>query len=52
MTWPSDRKILLDEYAGRGYSCITSINDSLIGVLYESSQADLVFQQIGLDELR
>jgi sialidase-1 len=51
-TWPEDRWILLDEYSGRGYSCITSVNDSTIGILYESSQADLVFQQVKLEEIK
>jgi sialidase-1 len=51
LTWPEDRQILLDESIGRGYSCITSVNDSIVGVLYESGQADLVFQQIPLKEL-
>ena len=50
-TWPEENKILLDEYKGRGYSCITSVDENTIGILYESSQADLVYQQIGLDEL-
>jgi sialidase-1 len=50
-TWPEDKHILLDEYSGRGYSCITSVNDSTIGILYESSQADMVFQQIPLNEI-
>lgn len=50
-TWPADKKILLDQYPGRGYSCITSVNDSVVGILYESSQADMVFQQIQLKEL-
>lgn len=50
-TWPDEKKILLDEYSGRGYSCITSVNENTIGVLYESSQADMVFQQIKLEEL-
>jgi len=51
VTWPSRYWILLDEYKGRGYSCITSIGEQYIGILYESSQADLVFQKIALDEL-
>jgi sialidase-1 len=51
LTWPDSAQILLDEYQGRGYSCITSINDSLAGILYESSQADLVFQQIHVKEI-
>ncbi|NGM61221.1 sialidase [Sphingobacterium sp. SGG-5] len=48
-TW--ERKVLLDEAKGRGYSCMTSIDDDTIGVLYESSQADLVFQRIALKDL-
>lgn len=50
-SWPDRKKILLDEKRGFGYSCITSVNDSIIGVLYESSQAQIVFQQINLEEL-
>jgi sialidase-1 len=49
LTWQS--KQLLDEFKGRGYSCITSVNDNKIGVLYESSQADMVFQSFSLEEL-
>ncbi|NLO01807.1 MAG: sialidase, partial [Bacteroidales bacterium] len=52
-TWPEDKQhILLDEYSGRGYSCITSVNDSTIGILYESSQADIVFQTVSLKEIQ
>lgn len=51
-TWPDEHKILLDEYSGRGYSCITSIDENTIGILYESSQADMIFQQIELNELQ
>lgn len=50
-TWPDEKKILLDEYNSRGYSCITSIDENTIGILYESSQADMVFQQVKLNEL-
>jgi len=51
-TWPEDKHILLDEYSGRGYSCITSMDESTIGILYESSQADLVFQTVSIEEIR
>ncbi|GAB3708421.1 exo-alpha-sialidase [Spirosoma flavus] len=51
MTWPQQHWILLDELKGRGYSCITSVDEKTIGIVYESSQADLVFQKIKLDEL-
>jgi sialidase-1 len=45
-TWPEKYWILL--YAGRsaGYSAITGIEENTIGIVYESSRADLVFQQI------
>ena len=51
MTWPRQHWILLDELKGRGYSCLTSVDEKTIGIVYESSQADLVFQKIPLAEL-
>lgn len=50
-TWPEGHWLLLDEGKGRGYSSITSIDRATIGILYESSQADMVFQKIPLAEL-
>lgn len=51
-TWPEERWILLDEPLARGrYSCITSISDKVIGILYEGSQAQMTFQQIELTGL-
>ncbi len=47
----STKKILLDEWKSRGYSCLTSIDNETIGILYEGSQSDMVFQQIKLKEL-
>ena len=47
-TWPEQHRVLLDEGVGRGYSCMTMIDAKTIGILYESSQADLVFQRIPL----
>ena len=49
-TWVDSKKILLDEEKGRGYSCLTSIDANTIGILYEGSQADMVFQVIGVEE--
>lgn len=51
MTWSEDRKIMLDGMKSRGYSCLTSIDEDTIGIVYESSQADLVFQTIKLSEV-
>jgi sialidase-1 len=50
VTWPEEHHVLLDEGHGRGYSCITSIDDETIGILYESSRADLVFQRINIGD--
>ena len=50
-TWPEKSHLLLDEGLGRGYPSITRIDDQHIGIVYEGSQADLVFEKISLDEL-
>lgn len=50
-SWPVERKILLDEYESFGYSCITSVDEATIGIFYESSQAQMVFQQVKIEEL-
>ena len=51
MTWPEDYQILLDEGLGRGYPGITRVDDRHIGIVYEGSQSDLVFERLSLDEL-
>ena len=49
-TWPEKNRLLLDE-AGGAYSSLVMIDDKTLGILYESSQADLVFQKIPLNTL-
>lgn len=51
MTWPEDHWILFDQYPSAGYSSITSIDETSIGILYESSQADMAFIKINLHEI-
>ncbi len=51
MTWPEDYQILLDEGRGRGYPGITRIDDQHVGIVYEGSRSDLVFEKLSLDEL-
>ncbi|WP_345232306.1 sialidase family protein [Olivibacter ginsenosidimutans] len=51
LSWNKYRPLLLDEGSSRGYSCLTGIDDETIGILYESSQADLVFQAIKIKDL-
>lgn len=50
-TWPGKYWIELDEGMGAGYSCLTSINETTIGILYEGSLAHMVFQMISIEEL-
>jgi len=51
MNWPNAYYTLIDEGRGRGYPSLTSIDENTIGLLYEGSQADLIFQKITLKEL-
>jgi sialidase-1 len=50
-TWPEAYWIELDEGVSRGYSCLTSVDNDRIGILYEGSQAHMTFQVLGLEEL-
>ena len=50
-TWPEKYRLLLDEGHGNGYPSITRIDDRHIGIVYEGSQANLVFEKLSLDEL-
>ena len=49
MTWPCS--LLLDWYHGMGYSCMTLLDPETLGILYESSQGDEIFQKIPIREL-
>ena len=49
-TWPARHHLLLDEKGG-AYSSLVMIDDHTLGILYESSQADMVFQKIPLKDL-
>lgn len=51
-TWPEKHWLLLDELAlSGGYSSLTSIDNSTLGIIYEGSQAQMTFQQIALQDL-
>lgn len=47
VTWPESQRILLDSRGG-AYSSLVMIDDQTIGILYESSVADFVFQRIAI----
>lgn len=50
-SWKKQHQILLDQGRGRGYSSITQIDEATIGILYEGSQADMIFQKIPVSEI-
>ena len=51
MTWPPQCQLLLDEDEGWGYSCLTMIDRETVGILYESSAAQITFQTIRLTDI-
>ena len=50
-TWPEKYRLLLDEGRGNGYPSVTQIDASHVGIVYEGSQAHLVFEKLSLHEL-
>ena len=46
-TW--SKRILLDENGG-AYSSLVIVDDQTLGILYESSRADLIFQTVRFEE--
>jgi sialidase-1 len=50
-SWDLDKTLMLDEGDGRGYSCMTKVDDRTLGILYEGSQADITFQLIPIDDI-
>ena len=50
-TWPQEYRLLLDEGRGRGYPSLSRVDDDHVGLVYEGSQADLVFERFPLEEL-
>ena len=51
LTWPEEYHHLLDEGRGRGYPSISRIDERHVGIVYEGSQADLVFERFSVEEL-
>ena len=51
LTWPKEHWMLLDEWNSFGYSCITSIDEHTIGILYEGSGAHMVFQHFSFKKM-
>jgi sialidase-1 len=50
-TWPDSHHLLLDEGLGAGYPSLTRVDNDHVGIVYEGSQSQLVFEKIPLAEL-
>ncbi|MEF9950241.1 MAG: sialidase family protein [Mucinivorans sp.] len=48
-TWSSG--VLLDAEPGWGYSCLTSVDESALGILYEGSRSQMTFEAISIADL-
>jgi hypothetical protein len=49
--WMPENQLLLDERKSWGYSCLTMIDRSTVGILYEGSEGRLMFQAIRLKDI-
>ena len=50
-TWLPENSLLLDEEEGWGYSCLTMIERDTVGILYEGSTSQIIFQAIPLKDI-
>ncbi len=50
-TWPKEHRLLLDEGRGKGYPSLSRVDERHVGIVYEGSQAHLVFERIAIEEL-
>ena len=44
-------KLLVDAGGSWGYSCLTMVDESTVGILYESSKGNILFQAIPLEDI-
>ncbi len=50
-SWPERFRLLLDEGQGNGYPSISRVGNDAFGIVYEGSQAHLVYEKITISEL-
>ena len=51
ITWLPENSLLIDAEEGWGYSCLTMIDSSTVGILYEGSVSQIVFQSVKLEDI-
>jgi sialidase-1 len=49
-TWPTQYQLLLDKLGG-AYSSLAQVDSETVGIVYESSQAQLLYQRLRIDEI-
>lgn len=50
-TWKEEHQVLLDEGHGWGYSCLTMVDKNTVGIIYEGSQAHMLYQNVKLEDI-
>lgn len=50
-TWKKEHEVMLDEGHGWGYSCLTMVDKDTVGIIYESSQAHMLYQNVKLEDI-
>jgi sialidase-1 len=50
-TWPAAYRVLLDDGVGFGYSSLAMGDDSTVGILFESSVADMIFMKVPIADI-
>lgn len=51
VTWLPENSLMIDAEEGWGYSCLTMTDRSTIGILYEGSVSQIVFQSVRLSDV-
>ena len=51
MTWPENKRLLLDEGGGAGYPSLSRVDNKHVGIVYEGSGSHIVFEKIAIEEL-
>ena len=49
VTWPYN--LTIDQGSSLGYTCLTMVDDSTVGIVYESSRGNILFQAIPLADI-
>ncbi|MGL5681611.1 MAG: BNR-repeat neuraminidase N-terminal domain-containing protein [Marinifilaceae bacterium] len=50
-TWLPEHEVLLDAGHGWGYSCLTMVDKNTVGIIYEGSQAHMIYQNVKLQDI-